>query len=246
MAVFLLVLEWSTITLASDAPKAQVSPSHLRLTRQAGPGSQQPPPACDFAQLLAFVNTSQCYSTIVEDALRDPISDGTTPGLLAEQYCTQPCAGNFIDFVANTWNCTTSLKDIYRLTVTRVCSQNDGRRCITYSFTDISLAGCESTANATDPMCPAECRDSILSSVTEAGCCLALEIALIDTGISAPVIDTALNTCDVQLSAPCPLDYAGARPGDGGNGNGDGNSASNSFLSMPFVATFMFMVAVVV
>ena len=244
IVVVLLALTLSITSFASDVPKAQVSlfsSPHLLQRRQAGPGGQQPPPDCDFAQLLAFVNTSQCYNTILEDAFQDPTNNETTPGQLAEQYCTQSCAGNLIDFVTNSWNCTTSLKEIYRLTVTRICSQNDGRRCITYSFTDISLTGCQLAANPTNPMCSAQCRDGILSSVNEAGCCLALEIALIDTGISAPVIDTALNTCGIQLPALCPLEFAAARPG-----NGDTNSASNSSLSMLVVATFVVMVAIIV
>ena len=249
IVVLLLALAWSTTSFASDVPKDQVSLSysrHLLRTRQAGPGGQQPPPACDFAQLLAFVNTSQCYNTIVEDALRDPSNSENTPGLLAEQYCTQPCAGKFIDFVANTWNCATSLKDIYRLTVTRVCSQNDDRRCIMYSISNISLTDCELAAHPTDPTCSAECRDNILSSVSEAGCCLALEIALIDTGMSAAVIDTVLDTCGVQLPTPCPLDYAAARRGDGGNGNGATSIASNSSLSVLYVTTIVTIVYIIV
>ena len=253
MIVVLLALTWSSTSFASDVPKAQVSllnSPHLLQRRQAGPGGQQPPPACDFAQILAFVNTSQCYNTLLEDAFQNPSNNETTPGQLAEQYCTQSCAGNFINFVMNSWNCTTSLKDIYRLTVTRICSKNDGRRCITYSFTDISLTGCQLAANPTNPMCPAQCRDGILTSVNEAGCCLALEIALIDAGISAAVIDAVLDTCDIQLPAPCPLDFAAARPGNGENGNsgnGDTNStSSNSSLSMLFVATFVVMVAIIV
>lgn len=250
MVMVLLALTWSSTSFASDVPKAQVSHSNsppLLQRRQAGPGGQQPPPACDFAQFLAFVNTSQCYNTLLEDAFQNPSNNETTPGQLAEQYCIQSCAGNFIDFVMNNWNCTTSLKEIYRLTVTRICSKNDGRRCITYSFTDISLTGCQLAANPTNPMCPAECRNGILSSVNEAGCCLALEIDLIDVGISAAVIDTVLDTCDIQLPAPCPLDFAAAGRGSGDNGNGDTNSASsNSSLSMLFVATFVVMVAIIV
>ena len=247
--VLLLALAWSTTSLASKVPKAQDSLSyspHLLRTRQAEPGGQQPPPTCDFAQLLAFVNTSQCYNTIVEDALQDPSNNGTTPGLLAEQYCTQPCAGNFIDFVANTWNCTTFLKDIYRLTVTRVCSQNDDQRCIMYSISDISLADCELAAHPTDPKCSAECHDNILSSVSEAGCCLALEIALIDIGMSAAIIDSVLDTCGIQLPSPCPLDYAAARPGDGGDGNGATSIASNSSLSVLYMATIVAIVCIIV
>ena len=93
-------------------------------------------------------------------------------------------------------------------------------------------------------MCPAQCRDGILTSVNEAGCCLAFEIALIAAGMSAAVIDTVLDTCDIQLPAPCPLDLAAATPGSGGSGNGDTNSASNSSLSMLFVAVFVVMVAI--
>ena len=83
--------------------------------------------------------------------------------------------------------------------------------------------------------------------MNEAGCCLALEITLIDAGISAAVIDTVLDTCDIQLPAPCPLDFVAAKPGDGNGGNGDTNSASsNSSLSMLFVATFVVMVAIII
>ena len=243
IVVLLLALTWTTTSFALDVPKAQVSlsiadSSRLLQRRQTGPGDQQGPPlaTCDLAQLLAFVNTSQCYNTLVEDVF--PSNNVTAPGQLAEQYCTQSCAGNFIDFVTNTWNCTTLLKEIYRLTVTRICSQNDGRRCITYSITDISLTGCDLAANPANPVCTAQCRDSILSSVNEAGCCLALEIALIDIGISATVIDDVMDTCDIQLPAPCPLDYAAARPGS--------NSASNNSLNMYFIAVFVVMVGIII
>ena len=194
-------------------------------TRQTG---QQPPPVgtCDFVQLLTFINTSQCYNTLVEDAF---LSDNeTAPGQLAEQYCTQACAGNFLDFVMNTWNCTASLKEIYRFTISRICSQNDGRRCITYSLTDIPFTGCEPAATSTTPMCSADCRDSILFAVNEAGCCLALEISLLDSiGVPVPVIDNVLDTCDIQLPSACPLDYAAAA------------STRSISLSIFFVAIFV-------
>ena len=194
-------------------------------TRQTG---QQPPPVgtCDFVQLLTFINTSQCYNTLVEDAF---LSDNeTAPGQLAEQYCTQACAGNFIDFVMNTWNCTASQKDIYRLIISRLCSQNNGRRCITYSLADFPFTGCElaATSSTPDSVCSADYRDSILFAVNEAGCCLALEISLLDS-IGVPMIDNVLNTCDIQLPSACPLDYAAAA------------STSNISLSMFFVAIFV-------
>jgi hypothetical protein len=241
-AVFLFALAWLTTSCASDAPKAQVSLSnspHLLIRRQTGSGAgQQPPPPdnCDFLQLSTFVNTSQCYITLVEDAF--PSDNETTPGQLAEQYCTQSCAGNFIDFVMNTWNCKASQKEIHRLTLSRICSKNGGRRCAMYPFTDISLAGCELAATHTNPVCSTNCSDSILSAVNETGCCLALEVALIKIDASAPVtIDSVLETCGIQLPAACPLDYP---PGDGGNG------ASSSSLSMLFVTTFVVMVAIII
>jgi hypothetical protein len=214
----------------SFASKAQVSLSHDHplQTRQTGSDGQQPPPldACNFVQLFAFVNTSQCYNTLVEDAFLS--ENGTTPGQLAEQYCTQSCAGNFIDFVMNTWNCTDSQKDIFRLAITRICSQNDGRRCNTYSLADLSFTGCELATTPTNPVCSANCRDSILSAVNEAGCCLALEVSLLDSiGVSVPIIDNVLGACDIELSAPCPLDYAAAA------------SASISSLSVLFVTIFV-------
>ena len=157
---------------------------------------------------MDFVSTSQCYNTLVEDAFSS--NNETAPGQLAEQYCTQACAGNFIDFIMNTWNCTASLKEIYRLTISRICSQNDGRRCITYSLANIPFTGCELAATSTTPVCSTDCRDSLLSSVNEAGCCLAFKIALIDIGISSEIIDNVLATCDIQLPSPCLLDYAAA------------------------------------
>ena len=170
--LFVLSHTWLTISFASmDQISLSHSPhDHQLEIRQTG---QQPPPVgtCDFVQLLTFINTSQCYNTLVEDAF---LSDNeTAPGQLAEQYCTQACAGNFLDFVMNTWNCTASLKEIYRFTISRICSQNDGRRCITYSLTDIPFTGCEPAATSTTPVCSTDCRDSLLSSVNETGCWLA-------------------------------------------------------------------------
>lgn len=162
--------------------------------------------ACNFLQFVAFVNTSRCYSVIVDDAFQ-MTQDERSPGALAEEYCTQSCAGNFIDFIENVWDCDmTTLKEVYRLTIISICSQSPvGRRCVTHSLNDTALMNCGSALNPSSPSCSDECREGIASLMVETGCCFSTQFARFSIG--APVFDTVLNTCGLQFPVPCPLDY---------------------------------------
>ena len=205
LLVFLFVSVSASSSFASNlAPFPDSISSHMLDIRQAG---DQPP--CNFVQFLTFVNTSQCYRDILTDAIQmNSVGNGERPGQLAEQYCTQSCAGNFISFIQNEWECDVmELKESFRLILDSVCSKNlAGRRCVTYSVDDLVSVMCESAVNLTNFNCSSECRRSLLSTVDDAGCCFSTQVDLLRVG-GADVIDTALNSCDINLSAACPLDY---------------------------------------
>ena len=205
LLVFLFVSVSASSSLASNfAPFPDLISSHTLEIRQA-----EGQPECNFAQFLAFVNTSQCYSVLLEDAFQmNSVANQTSRGQLAEQYCTQSCAGNFISFIQNEWECEVmELKKFYYLIVTSICSQNlSGTRCVTYSIERFAPITCESAANLTNPTCSSECRGSLLSTIDDTGCCFHTQVDLFRVGVGN-LIDTALNSCGINQPAACPLDY---------------------------------------
>ena len=202
LVLLFLYLSASSSFASNSPPFPDLISSHMLGIRQA---EAQPP--CNFVQLLGFVNTSQCYGVILMAAI-ERNSNETSHGQLAEQYCTKSCAGNFISFVQNEWECDMiELKESFRLIVSSICSKNlADKRCVTYPVEHLSLAMCESVVNLENITCSNECRRSLLSTIDDAGCCFRTQVDLFRIH-AADVIDAALNSCDVNLPAACPLDY---------------------------------------
>ena len=86
---------------------------------------------CDFQELRNFVNNSgSCFTGMYEFVSSFSASEFTGEHL-AEEYCRQECAKEFIQFLEEQWDCDKEFKRLYSTILTTLCSVNEaGQRCI--------------------------------------------------------------------------------------------------------------------
>ena len=154
---------------------------------------------CNFCQLREFSSRSSCYRGIHGLLSTFLAAHQTINETIAQLYCTQECAGNFMDFLCNQWDCQKGFKELYPRILASLCSRNEnGQRCIHMlrpSPTD--------NWNDSNPssLCSPEHHSHLQGLLDKYGCCFELTFG-------ARIKSDPQRFCNVQSPPVCTLDYS--------------------------------------
>jgi hypothetical protein len=180
---------------------------------------------CNIHQLRRFSNNSLCNKRIYRLLSTFLSSNWSVSETEAQLYCTEECAGNFINFLHNQWDCQKEFKELYVRILTGLCSRNErGKRCI--HMLRPSADDLWNNSN-TSSLCLEEHHSHLQGLVGKYGCCFKLSFA-------ARINSEPEQFCDIQVPPLCTPDYdvvpvvAGLNPKDQVIDGSLDNSSSSS------------------
>ena len=197
---------------------------------------------CNIHQLREFSRNSSCNKRIYRLLLTFLSSNRLINETEVQSFCTQECAGNFIDFLRNQWNCQKEFKDLYLKILTSLCRKNkEGQQCI--HMLHPSQDDLWNSLNSSI-LCSQEHHSHLQGLLDKYGCCFELTFG-------ARIKSEPEQFCDIQSPPLCPLDYELSTPAVGGltpnDRSLDTNELSSSDLrtTMSFTLLYFILVPVV-
>ena len=200
--------------------------------------------SCNFHQLRQFSNNSLCNKRIHRLVLNFHSTNWSINEIEAQLYCTEECAGNFVNFLRNQWDCQKEFKKLYVKILTSLCSRNEeGKQCIHMLRPSPDDSWNNSNSSS---LCSQEHHSHLQGLVDKYGCCFKLSF-------EARIKSEPELFCDIHSPPLCMPDYelsgdvipgiAGLAPKDQAS---DTNSHSDSFSSNLRTSLWHFMLVLVV
>lgn len=153
---------------------------------------------CNVHQLKQFSNNSLCNKRIYRLLLTFLSANQSVNETEAQLYCTEECAGNFIDFLRNQWDCQKEFKKLYVKILTSLCSRNEeGKRCI--HMLSPSPDDLWNDKNSSS-LCSREHYSHLQGLLDKYGCCFKLSF-------EARIKSEPEQFCDIQSPSVCTPDY---------------------------------------
>ena len=158
---------------------------------------------CNVHQLWQFSSNSVCNKRIYHLLSTSLTSKWSINETEAQLYCTKECAGNFIDFLNNQWDCQKEFKELYINILTSLCSRNEhGKRCIHMLLPSQADLWNNSTSSS---LCSEEHHSHLQGLLDKYGCCFKLSF-------EARIDLEPEQFCNIQAPPLCIPDYENVVP----------------------------------
>ena len=158
---------------------------------------------CNVHQLRQFLSNSLCNKRIYRLLSTFLSSKWSVNETEPQLYCTKECAGNFIDFLNNQWDCQKEFKELYINILTGLCSRNErGRRCIHMLLPSQDDLWNNLTSSS---LCSEEHHSHLRGLLGKYGCCFKLSF-------EARIELEPEQFCNIQAPSLCTPDYEDVVP----------------------------------
>ena len=153
---------------------------------------------CNIHQLREFSHNSSCNKRIYRLLSTFLSANQLINETEAQLFCTQECAGNFINFIHNQWDCQKEIKEFYLKILTSLCTRNEeGQRCI--HMLRPSQDDLWNNSNSSI-LCSQEHHSHLQRLLDKYGCCFELTFR-------ARIKSEPEQFCDIQSPPLCIPDY---------------------------------------